>query len=59
MEKTCEVIGKKHKLCGKPAKYKVRHKEHKRTFLVCEGCIGCYRNRAFGQERAFIVEELK
>ncbi len=59
MKKTCEVIEKEHKVCGKPAKYIVRHKEHKKGFLVCEECIVCYKTEAFGRERMFIIEELK
>ncbi len=55
----CEIIKKNHEICGKPAKYKVRHKDKKKTFLVCEDDISCYRNKSDSGEDVFIIEELE
>lgn len=55
----CEIIKHNHEACGKPAKYKVRHKDKKKTFLVCEEDIGGYRNKSDSGEEVFIIEELE
>ncbi len=63
--KTCEVIGtvKDHRArCGKVAKFKVRHRDHKqnKAFFVCSDCITGYRYKIDPRaECSFIIEDLK
>ncbi len=68
----CEIILKNEEKCGKPAKYKVRHKAHseKDSFFVCEEHIEAYKYiieaykyihmKDYGAtEGSFEVEEIK
>jgi len=57
---TSEVLASKKILCGKRAKYKVRHRDHpySKSFYVCEDCSPAYKFKMDLAKGSFVVEVL-